>query len=193
MTTSSQQTRDHTLPDAAPQAAPPTVRTCALLAALAAALAWNALRPGLPSDDSLEAPALRIAAPRCGLISSDREELALRTAQLASAARARVDHYPFRAAEGLSALALLEEAAACAALAGVDARALTANSRAFRARLLADYRDHALRVERARVAGHPARARADVEALVALLEGEDHAFARDVRNLRAELADGRTR
>lgn len=171
-----------------------SVRTPLLIISLLGALAWNAQSLGAASDAGAPAaPPLTRPAPRCGLSTDDADELLARGRQLASAARARIDRYPFRAAEGLPALAMLGEAAACTAQAGVDGSALEARARTLRAHVESDYRDRVLRVERALRLDEPHRVRADIETLVAQLEGEDHAFARRMRNLRATLADGVSR
>jgi hypothetical protein len=174
----------------------PSVRIGLLLATLVAALAWNARSHGAPSDDGmLGAPPLPVPAARCGMAPDDDAELSTHVRRLVATARASVDRYPFRPAEGLAALDLLEEAVACAALtaagAGVDLDALHAHARAFRRRVELDYRDRVLRVERALSLDQTQGVRADVEVLAAQLEGEDHPFALRMRNLRSRLADGR--
>lgn len=182
-----------TLP--APEAAT-TARSLALLGALVGALAWNVLQVDASTgDDALVAPPLTLPEPRCGVGSTDPEELLAHGARLAGAARARIDRYPFRAAEGLPALALLGEASACAAQAGADAEAAALGALAlrFRQRLEADNRDRVLRVERALADDEPRRVRPEIDALAAQFEGEDHLFARRMRNLRAALTDDERR
>jgi hypothetical protein len=149
---------------------------------------------GPTSERELREPAgLRFSEARCAVASTQADELVAHATQLVGAARAHLDRYPFRVTEGRAALALLDEAAACTTQAGSDASDLETRSRTLRIRLQADFRDRVLRVERALVDDRPSRVRADVDALVALLDGEDHAFARRMRNLRAELADGSSR
>ena len=186
----------HTTPTPTPPAAKRNIRTTVLLVALTGALAWNVLQIGAGTEsEALAAPPLTLPELRCGVGSPDPEELTARSTQLAAAARAGIERYPFRPAEGLSALAGLVEASACSAQAGADADAaiLGAQARRFFRRLEADHRDRLLRVERALADDQPRRARADIETLATQLEGDDGPFAQRLRNLRAALADGEPR
>lgn len=170
------------------------VRTTLLLAALIGASTWSALVLGARSDAvPLSAPKLTLPVARCELSTAEAAELVEHSRRLAAAARARIERLALRPADGLPALRVLQQAIACAAQAGGDTTALEASAQGLRSRIEADYRERALRLGRALELDEPDRARADIEVLAALLEGEEHAFARRVRNLRADLTDEASR
>ena len=135
----------------------------------------------------MDAPELAAFDEACSVAS----ELAAARARAAEAsALGALERYPFDSGEGLRALSLFSESAACfgAAAEGEQAARVAVRMQAWRARVERDYRDHLLRYRLAVASQRDARALCDVEFLLSLLERGGGRFVSRLRRARDALA-----
>lgn len=166
----------------------PPARLSLLLAGLFGALAWLAWPSGSGTPPLPAAPILREPVASC---DGPVEEARQRARRAAAGAEGAILRYPFAAAEGPRALALLAEASACQTRAGekVAAERIDARRERWLTRLRADYRDYRLRLSRALAAGDEVRALRALRAIEALLPAERAAYRDALARLALELED----
>lgn len=152
---------------------------------------------GAHSDrEAPDAPALLASQIPCAERASD--EASARASELESRAHAKMVRYPFAPEVGVATLDLLVEAAACRERAGdaAGASGIHAVRTRWLATLDADYRDHRLRLERARRTKRYADALFEAMTLSTLLTDRQGDYTAWLRRLIFELealADGATR
>jgi hypothetical protein len=132
------------------------------------------------------APPLPSFATRCEVSNEAARE---RAGQADALAEADIARYPFAPSDGVSALRERASASGCHALAHEAALAARAERRAsiWRQRLERDYRDHAIRYERASTEGRPALASADIAFLLELLSAHESSFTTQLRRQQLQL------
>ncbi|MFI5307135.1 MAG: hypothetical protein ACHQ53_07280 [Polyangiales bacterium] len=142
---------------------------------------------GRAEDEAhVSAPPLPSFASRCDVSSEAAPE---RARQADALAEADVARYPFAPSDGLHALRELASAGGCHALLHEAALAARAEHRAaiWRQRVERDYRDHAIRYERASTEGHLALASADIAFLLELLSAHESSFTTQLRRQQLQL------
>jgi len=132
--------------------------------------------PQGPGRPRAEAPAL-FAASSVPCKGNARESAA-RAHEALTAADAKIERYPFEPYDGVVAVRLYREAAACAGIAGDDAARSEATELADRAagRVEADYRFHRLKLDRAIQAHHYGEALIETRVVASMLRDRGGAY-----------------